>query len=179
MVPKEGKQYWKGSSLPLKADSFHFIYLFIFFLRPHLQHMGIPRPEVKLKLRHSLWQPWILNPLSKARESNLHPYRNKVGSLTHWATIGTPSYLPFENLPSLFYHNFLLKWSSTESGLLTLKTFLLSSLWLQIPPPTLEAWKCNSLSQLALLLGYVTYSWPVRHEGMSAGIASGKGFPSW
>ena len=62
---------------------------FFFFLGPHLQqHMEIPRPGVELKqqllaftiptatsnpshmwdLHCSLWQCWILNPLSKARD---------------------------------------------------------------------------------------------------------------
>ena len=61
---------------------------FIFFLWPHLQHMEVPGPGVKLdlqlpayttaasmldpshicELHHSLKKHWILNPLSKARD---------------------------------------------------------------------------------------------------------------
>ena len=64
------------------------IYLYLSFLQLHLQHMEVPRLEVKLELqlpiyttatatpdlscicdlRSSLWQRWILNPLSKARD---------------------------------------------------------------------------------------------------------------
>ena len=61
---------------------------FFLFLRPHLWHMEVPRPEIKWELllpayttatamldpspicnlRHSLSQHWILNPLSEARD---------------------------------------------------------------------------------------------------------------
>ena len=34
------------------------------------------------KLHCSLWQGWILNPLSQARDRNLHPHRHNVRSLT-------------------------------------------------------------------------------------------------
>ena len=65
-----------------------------------MQHMEIPRLEVELKLQllayatatatmylscnlcHSLQQHWILNLLSEARESNLHPHGHYVGFLT-------------------------------------------------------------------------------------------------
>ena len=58
--------------------------LFCFFLEPHLQHMEVPKLEVKSELqayttatatlgpshicdlRHNLWQRQILNPLSQA-----------------------------------------------------------------------------------------------------------------
>ena len=63
-------------------------FLFLVFLGPHLQHMEIPRRGVKSELQllayiiatampdpscicsldHSSWQPWILNPLSEARD---------------------------------------------------------------------------------------------------------------
>ena len=56
------------------------------FLGPHLRHMEVPRPGVKLELQlpayatavvdlshicnlyHNLWQCWILNSLSQARD---------------------------------------------------------------------------------------------------------------
>ena len=64
-----------------------FLFLF-FFLGPHLQHMEVPRLRVESELQlpaytpatatpdpssvcdlhHSSWKPWILNPLSKARD---------------------------------------------------------------------------------------------------------------
>ena len=66
---------------------YSFIYLFC-FLRLHLRHMEVPRLGVELELQlpayitatatmdpswvcdlhRSSWQPWILNPLSKARD---------------------------------------------------------------------------------------------------------------
>ena len=90
-------------------------HLFIFFfLQLHLWHMEIPRLGVELELqlpacttatatpdlsricnRHcSLWQCWILNPLSKG--SNLHPHGDNVGFSTQWAMMGTPASYLFE-----------------------------------------------------------------------------------
>ena len=63
---------------------------FIFLFRPHLQHMEVLRPGLKLELElsayttdtampdpshihdlfHSLWQHQILSPLSKARDQD-------------------------------------------------------------------------------------------------------------
>ena len=76
VAPSEG-------TYPLVSYSF-----FFFFLRPHLWHMDILRPGVKLELQqpayatatamldpshildlhHNLWQCWILNPLSEGRD---------------------------------------------------------------------------------------------------------------
>ena len=69
-----------------------FVYLFIVFLGPHLQHMEVRRLGVELEpayatatatpdpshacdLHCSSWQPWIPNPLSKARDgTHVHGY---------------------------------------------------------------------------------------------------------
>jgi len=57
-----------------------FFFFFFSFLDPHLWQMDLSRPGVELELQllgdlsricdlyHSLWQPWILNPLSEARD---------------------------------------------------------------------------------------------------------------
>ena len=74
--------------LSYNALIFKILAFFFFFLGLHLQHMEVPRPEVKSELQlpayatatampdpscvcdlhHSSWQPWILNPLSKAKD---------------------------------------------------------------------------------------------------------------
>ena len=77
-----------------KSLNYHFITIdtlnrfFFFILGPHLQHMevtkvgvnselqlpasatatAIPDPSHLCNLHHSLWQCWILNPLSEARD---------------------------------------------------------------------------------------------------------------
>ena len=90
------------------------IFFFLPFLRPHWQHMEVPRLGVELELQllafdiaiamhdsslicdlhHSLQQCQILNPLSKAGD---WPYIPKDGSWVcyYWATMGTPSYFFF------------------------------------------------------------------------------------
>ena len=82
--------------------------IFIFFLRLHLWHMEVPRLWVKLELHlpayttataipapshiyelcRGLWQHWILNPLSKARDWTSSWM--VVRFSTRWATMGTP-----------------------------------------------------------------------------------------
>ena len=68
-----------------------------FFLQPRLRHMEVLRLGVELELQlqacttapetldpsHSLWQRWILNPLSEARNLTLHPHRDHIRFLTH------------------------------------------------------------------------------------------------
>ena len=96
-----------GTSLHSRTDLFlgsQAIYVFIYFLWPHLWHMEVPGPWVKLELRllaytpatamldpsQQLWQHGILNPLSKVRDwTCIHPHRHSVEFLTHWATTGT------------------------------------------------------------------------------------------
>ena len=86
--------FWSRSGLIWARDcpcifppyDFLLFYSFFFIFRPHLRLLEVPRLEVKLELLlayitataiwnlscicnplHSLWQCWILNPLSKAR----------------------------------------------------------------------------------------------------------------
>lgn len=63
--------------------------------------------------------------------------------------------------------------SHTESRLLTLQAWPPSPPCLQIPSPTLEAE--NALSQLALHLEPVTYSWPHTQEGKPGAVDFRKG----
>ena len=104
------------------------IFFFFYFLWPHLQHMEISRlgvqselqlpayttatamPDLSLvcDLHHSLWQCWILNPLSKARDQTcvlMHTTwvhsRNLV--VIHWATVGTP---PMASREKVFFFFF-------------------------------------------------------------------------
>ena len=73
-----------------------------FFLRLHLWHLEVPRLGVILEsqlqacatatatvglshicdLHHNFRQHWVLNPLNKARDRNLHPHIDYVGFLT-------------------------------------------------------------------------------------------------
>ena len=84
---------------------------FFFFLWPPLWHMEVPRLDVELELQllatatatstaigdpshiynllYSLWQCWILNPLSEVRD-RAHLLRDTSWVLNPWATIGTP-----------------------------------------------------------------------------------------
>ena len=70
------------------SQSLHFLSVFFCFLGLHLRHMEVPRlgvqsqlqlpayttatatsdPSCVCGLHHSLWQHWILNPLSEARD---------------------------------------------------------------------------------------------------------------
>ena len=45
-------------------------------------------------LPHSLQQHWIFNPLSKTRDWTCI-LRDNIGSLTRWATVGTPRKVNF------------------------------------------------------------------------------------
>ena len=74
-------------------------FFFLSFLGPLPQHMEVPRPGFELELRlpatatakpylnhicdlnHSSQQHQILNPTSEARELNLCPYEQQLGSL--------------------------------------------------------------------------------------------------
>ena len=44
-------------------------------------------------LYHSLWQCWILNPMSEARDRTKSSWM-LAGCVNHWATTGTPQSLP-------------------------------------------------------------------------------------
>ena len=48
-------------------------------------------------LCHSLWQCWILKPLSEARDWTCILTDN-IGSLTNWATMGTPTLIQFNEM---------------------------------------------------------------------------------
>ena len=83
--------------------------IFFFLLGPHFQHMEVPGLGVKLELQlpacttgtampvsscicdlcYSLWQHWILNLLSEARDQTCI-LMETVGFLTHLATMWTP-----------------------------------------------------------------------------------------
>ena len=100
----------------IKYLLFLFICLFVCFLGLHLWHMEVPRLGIESELQplayttatathdlcwvcslhHSLWEHWILNPLSKARIETASSWI-LPGFLNHWATRGTP-------------HILLLKW---------------------------------------------------------------------
>ena len=57
-------------------------------LKAHATAMAIPDPSCICDLCHSLWQCQILNLLSEGL--NPHPNGDYIGSLTCWATMGTP-----------------------------------------------------------------------------------------
>ena len=61
----------------------------------HRNHSNVDSPmwipSHVFDLCHSLWQHWILNPPSKARDQTRYLHRHYVGFLTCWATKGTPT----------------------------------------------------------------------------------------
>ena len=62
------KRYQDSPTLPLSLTSPVSLFLFLFFLGPHLQHMARGQTRaVAAGLHQSLQQHWILNPLSKGR----------------------------------------------------------------------------------------------------------------
>ena len=83
-------------------------FFFFFFLRLSVQHMEVPKLEVKSELQltgyttatavgdpshvcdlyHNVWQRWVLNPLSKAR-SWTHILMDTTRVCFCWATMGT------------------------------------------------------------------------------------------
>ena len=67
---------------------------FFFFLQPHWQHMEIPGVGVELDLQLPAYSTACSNakssPSGPGQGSNLHPHRDNNGSLTLWATMGTP-----------------------------------------------------------------------------------------
>ena len=65
----------------------------------------------------SLWQHLILNPLNEARDLNLHPQRDNIGSLTPWATMGTPENISWWNCSLVYNISYWLTWggNNTES----------------------------------------------------------------
>ena len=97
-----------------------FIYLFIVFLGPHLQHMEVPRLGVELELlllahaiakatpdlshicnlHHSSWQHQILNPLRETRDGThiLMKTSQGLNPLSHNGNL--QSYTSFSPLPS-------------------------------------------------------------------------------
>ena len=91
---------------------FYFIFIFHFFLGPHLWHMEVLGLRVELELlllayttatatqdpscicnlHCSSQQHWILNPLSEARDQT-QILRNASWVHFHWATMGTPNFI--------------------------------------------------------------------------------------
>ena len=91
-----------------------FVFFFLSFLGPHLQHMEVPRLGVQLELQlpatatatetqdpscicnlhHSSWQCQILNPLSEARDQT-HNLMGTSRIRFHCATMGTPQIIFF------------------------------------------------------------------------------------
>ena len=76
--------------------------------------MAKPYPSRIFNLCCSLWQCWILNPLSQAR-IDPHPHIGNVKSksLTCWATTGTLRYVFFTQAPS---PHFGMRWGSDTSN---------------------------------------------------------------
>ena len=99
-----------------------FVYLFIYFvfLGLHLWHIEVPRLGVESELQllahatatrdpshicdlhRSLWQRWIHNPLSKARDG-ICILMHTSQILFCWATMGTPKLVVFNLLISFTY----------------------------------------------------------------------------
>ena len=106
------------------------LFVFSFFVGPHLQHMEVPRLGVKSKLQlpaytratatpdlshifdlhHSLWQCQILTPVSKVRDQTsiepdtsrvLHPLRHN-GDSPHGFKCGLLLFSPFSTTPSAY-----------------------------------------------------------------------------
>ena len=91
-----------------------FFFFFLVFLGLHLWHMKVPRLGVELELQlpayatatatqvlscifdlhRSLWQCWILSPLSEARDRTTS-WWILVGFLACWPTMGTPVIFTF------------------------------------------------------------------------------------
>lgn len=53
---------------------------------------GSTRSELHLWPTAQLAAMQMLNPLSQATDGNLHPHRDNIGSLTRWASRGTPEW---------------------------------------------------------------------------------------
>ena len=88
MVQSLAKCCMQGPCLEPYWFFFYFLFNFFFFIGPHLRHMKVPRLGAKFKLQLpayitatatwdtgclcnlccSLWQHWILNQLSEARD---------------------------------------------------------------------------------------------------------------
>ena len=93
------------------------ILIYFSFLGVHLWHLEVPGDGLHhshdnadlsciCDLCCSLWQHRNPNPLNKASaRSNPPPHRDNIGSLTHWATMGTPMSCLF--LTSLIHHTWV------------------------------------------------------------------------
>ena len=95
---------------------FDFLSFFFGFLRLHPWRMEVPRLGVESELQlpasttatamrdpshicdlhHSSWQPWVLNPLSKARD-RIHFLMDTSQVLYHGAMMGTPNFGLFDD----------------------------------------------------------------------------------
>ena len=89
-------------SLPFSKEKF----AQIFFGGGTLWHMEFPKPRTESKPYPQpvpqLWQRQILNPLFWAGDqthTSAKPQDTAVGSLTHYATAGTPGQIIFKTLP--------------------------------------------------------------------------------
>ena len=94
---------------------FYLLSFFLFFLGPHLWYMEVPRlgsnwicscrptpqPQQCLRhirdLSHSLWQLWILNPLSEARDQTciLMDTNHFLNPLSHSGTLNSAFLISF------------------------------------------------------------------------------------
>ena len=61
----------------------------LFFMATPVAYGSSPSSTPQLV---AMWDPW---PTEQGQVLNLHPHRHCVGSLTHWATMGTPHGLSF------------------------------------------------------------------------------------
>ena len=74
---------------------------------------GSTRSELHLWPTAQLAAMQMLNPLSQATDGNLHPHRDNIGSLTRWASRGTPAWYL---LRIRHNHIFLVKISVSRLG---------------------------------------------------------------
>ena len=88
-----------------RSDTLSFFFFFLFFLRPHLQHVEVPRPGVQLELQElqvSQPQPHHKSHSHSNTKSELHLQSTPqlTGSLTHWARPGIkPTSILRETVP--------------------------------------------------------------------------------
>ena len=126
------KPWWE-----LQHQSFSFLlFIYLFFLEPHLQHVEVPRLGVQLELllppyttatamsdpshicnlKHSSRQCQILNPLNKTRDRTCI-LMDTSEICFHWATTGTPASLSslqkILKKEKLYYYYYYLLFSTT------------------------------------------------------------------
>ena len=92
-------------NIPLPNLSF--LFFFFPFVWLHLQHMAVPWPGVHSELQlgptpqpqqHRIWATFLIyaaawgNTGSLMPGLNPHPHGEDIRSLSHWATVGTPTF---------------------------------------------------------------------------------------